>query len=191
MSHENLFLSARCACIVCRQRPDRGDLKARPNTEPGKTGKLLGKISLFFVISIAVVFTFLTPNYMKRIRMSERMSSEWNMVYRLKIIAQAEETFRQKHKRYGTIDELLLDKRLRKKWEIPIRDGYYFSAKPSRNSVVISARPINYASEPRRSFVSYLDGNGNNESSAIYGADKAGGEANRSDELIDRSLKKE
>ena len=179
------------SCIICGQKHDQSFLKPPANSTPQKTSNIWSGIALLIGISIVVaVMGVFADGYAKRIRMETTLQSEMNMVTRLQTIAQAEVSFRQTHKRYGTIDELVSEAKLRKKWEIPIRDGYYFHIKFSADSIAISARPTDYASDQRRSFISYIDGDGNNESSAIYGADKGGGEANRSDELLEKSLKK-
>src|SRR5580765_7482545 len=136
-------------CIICGQEHDRSYLKPQQGSTLQKTNKLSTGIALLIVISIVVGFgSIFVSGYMKRIRLESRMMSEMNTIVRLQTVARAEESFRQSHKRYGTIAELVSTAGLRKKWDVPVRDGYYFSVKLSEDSVAISACPTDYSSGP-------------------------------------------
>jgi len=175
--------SSSTACIICGQEHDLSYLKTKPVVTGHSRNRVRPVTIILPILLFVVLAQILSSSYSGRMR----CSSETAALNNLRTIEQAEESFRQDHGRYGSFEDLIAADELTSKWDMPIRSGYYFSIKIASDAIVISARPINYDTDHRTSFISYIESDGKNARTAIYGADKGGAEASRFDELIGKS----
>jgi len=101
---------------------------------------------------------------------SIRNSKEYPALSRLQVIAEAEDSFRNGHGKYGTFEELTAAGELDTGWNRPWWYGYFYSIKESGNHLEISAIPLE---SPLCSFLLVIEGD-NDKHSVLYTAEGGG-----------------
>ena len=104
-------------------------------------------------------------------------------------IRKAETDYKMANGRYGSLDELLREKRIRKSLASGLNHGYKFSIRYNESAYTAVAVPIKYGSNSYSGtgmFSFYLD-----DSGVIRAADKKGAEANASDPPLGKDINPE
>jgi hypothetical protein len=166
-------------CIICGQKHDSFKLPPQPTSQ--KRDPVV--VSAFVIAPIAVIamlMHLMSFAYMNRIR----DSNEYGTLYVLHEIAEAEDSFRYSHRKYGTFDELIADGKLDRSWNKPLRLEYFYSVKVSENHLEISAIPMQ---NDLCSFLVVIEAT-NDKHALVYIAENGGHRAKMTDDLIGESF---
>jgi hypothetical protein len=129
---------------------------------------------------IAIIVAVSIPAILQK----RTIAKETVIILDIKMVVQAEESYRLQEGKYGTIKELVDSKELAEYWSNELVNTYKFRVNANDSAFEIFATPSRYGPDGRRSFyTSSLDLNA--ESPAIRGGDKGGAEANSHDPVID------